>query len=184
MLLLFPAVAVWLREFNRMLETRVCLSTNSHTRDCPPSSWGSVSKWRKCPGQDTGRARIPWGKPIHYLLLIQTHGHHCCHIPRIQVHLTRLPPVCWCLILNAGLFPRQPPSLNLCDRFTSVWEHNVRIVAAEWLSWYVGVFHPKKQKNVLKIRALFTGIYKARRTLEKFFRSSVLLDFIIPLQVV
>lgn len=101
-----------------------------------------------------------------------------------KVHLTRLPPVCWCLILNAGLFPRQLPSLNLCDRFTSVWEHNVRIVAAEWLSWHVGVFHPKKQKNVLKIRALFTGIYKARRTLEKFFRSSVLLDFTIPLQVV
>lgn len=87
-----------------------------------------------------------------------TSSHPCCHIPRIQVLLTRLQPVaCGSGVFNARLLPDSRP-LDPHDGLTSVWEHGAQILAEKCLSWQVGMLHPKKQK--LCSRAVFTGFTK------------------------
>lgn len=160
MLLLFTVVIVWLHKFNTTSGTQFCLHADPGTRvplhtPHTPSAGGPVSTGEerragRKQGRGSGTDKPSSSNP--------TSRHPCCHIPRIQVLLTRLQPVArGSGVFNAWLLPDSRP-LDPHDGFTSVWEHGAQILAEKCLSWQVGMLHPKKQK--LCSRAVFTGFIK------------------------
>lgn len=124
------------------------------------------------------------GNPTPYLLLIPNTGCHCCHIPHIQGHLTRLQPqLRRRLFLNLGRLPDGRP-LNLHHRSSHVGPR-AQCSRCGWVTtvWARGNVPPQETKTCSRGELSLRRLMEQVAVSQSLFWPALPSDLTIPLKV-